>query len=62
MLSFLDAYSRYNQIPMHLADREKTAFIANLGSYCYDMMPFGLKNARATYQHLMDKIFAEQIG
>lgn len=62
MLSFLDAYSGYNQIPMHPANQEKTAFITHLGSYCYEVMSFGLKNAGATYQRLMDKIFAGQIG
>ncbi|XP_014503261.1 uncharacterized protein LOC106763603 [Vigna radiata var. radiata] len=59
MLSFLDAYSGYNQIPMHEADREKTTFITNRGNYCYDVMSFGLKNVGATYQRLMDKIFAD---
>lgn len=62
ILSFLDAYSGYNQIPMYASDREKTAFITEKASYCYEVMPFGLKNAGATYQRLMDKIFASQIG
>lgn len=38
------------------------AFITDNGNYCYDVMPFGLKNTGATYQRLMDKIFADQIG
>nr|KYP69821.1 Retrovirus-related Pol polyprotein from transposon 297 family [Cajanus cajan] len=58
MLSFLDVYSGYNQIP----DEEYTAFITEQANYCYHVMPFGLKNAGATYQRLMDKVFAEQIG
>ncbi|XP_016169100.1 uncharacterized protein LOC107611716 [Arachis ipaensis] len=62
ILSFLDAYSRYNQILMHPQDKNKTAFITELGNYCYKVMPFGLKNAGATYQRLMDKVFSKQIG
>nr|KYP66897.1 Transposon Ty3-I Gag-Pol polyprotein [Cajanus cajan] len=62
MLSFLDAYSGYNQILMYPPDEEYTAFITEQAKYCYHVMPFGLKNAGATYQRLMDKVFAEQIG
>ena len=49
LLNFMDAYSRYNQIPMFHQDEEHTAFITNRGLYCYKVMPFGLKNAGATY-------------
>ncbi|XP_072059858.1 uncharacterized protein [Arachis hypogaea] len=59
---FMDAYSGYNQILMHPKDQEKTAFITEAGNYCYNVMPFGLKNAGATYQRLMNKIFEQQIG
>ncbi|KAI5349842.1 hypothetical protein L3X38_002733 [Prunus dulcis] len=45
LLSFMDAYSGYNQIFMHPPDSEHTAFITNKGLYCYNVMPFGLKNA-----------------
>ena len=45
LLSFLDAFSGYHQIPMHLPDEEKTSFITPHGLYCYNVMPFGLKNA-----------------
>ncbi|RDX94534.1 hypothetical protein CR513_23077, partial [Mucuna pruriens] len=48
-LSFMDAYSGYNQIRMHPHDEEKTAFITEEGAFCYQVMPFGLKNAGATY-------------
>ncbi|KAK0597939.1 hypothetical protein LWI29_030052 [Acer saccharum] len=61
-LSFMDAYSGYNQIKMHKPDEEKTAFTTDQGLYCYTVMPFGLKNAGATYQHLVNKMFARQIG
>ena len=57
MLSFLDAFSNYHQIPMHPPDAEKTTFITPHGLYCYNVMPFGLKNARATYQRQVTKIF-----
>nr|KYP44401.1 Transposon Ty3-I Gag-Pol polyprotein [Cajanus cajan] len=62
VLSFLDAYLGYNQIPMHPRDEEKTAFITDSANYYYQVMPFGLKNARATYQRLMNKVFQHQIG
>ncbi|CAA0840352.1 Uncharacterized mitochondrial protein AtMg00860, partial [Striga hermonthica] len=62
LMSFLDAYSGYNQIPMHLDDAEHTSFYSARGLYCYVMMTFGLKNAGATYQRLVNKMFARLIG
>jgi len=62
MLSFLDAFSGYNQIKMHPRDESKTVFMTETCSYCYKVMPFGLKNAGATYQRLMDKVLAPMIG
>ena len=50
VLSFMDAFSGYNQIMMDPSDQEKTAFITEEGLYCYKVIPFGLKNAGATYQ------------
>nr|KYP58319.1 Retrovirus-related Pol polyprotein from transposon opus [Cajanus cajan] len=47
---------------MHPQDEEKMAFITETANYCYRVMPFGLKNAGATYQRLMNKIFHDQIG
>ncbi|XP_020229044.1 uncharacterized protein LOC109810075 [Cajanus cajan] len=61
LLSFMDAYSGYNQIRMHPADEDKTAFIADQANFCYRVMPFGLKNAGATYQRLMDKVLCSAI-
>ncbi|XP_056864097.1 uncharacterized protein LOC130494630 [Raphanus sativus] len=62
LLSFMDAFSGYNQIMMNPDDREKTAFITDRGTYCYKVMPFGLKNAGATYQRLVNRMFADQLG
>ena len=62
MLSFLDTFSGYHQIPMAATDEEKTAFITPHELYCYKVMPFGLKNASATYQRLMTKIFKPLVG
>ena len=62
LLSFMDAYSGYNQIPMYLLDEEHTSFIIDRGLYCYKVMPFGLKIASATYQRMVNMMFAEQIG
>ncbi|RDX78276.1 Retrovirus-related Pol polyprotein from transposon 17.6, partial [Mucuna pruriens] len=61
LLSFMDAYSECNQIRMHPQDEAKTAFVTDNRSFCYKMMPFILKNAWATYQRLMDKIFKDHI-
>ncbi|GJY73027.1 reverse transcriptase domain-containing protein [Tanacetum coccineum] len=54
---FLDAYKGYHQIKMAEEDEEKTAFITSQGIFCYSKMSFGLKNARATYQRLVDREF-----
>ena len=62
MLSFMDAFSGYNQIRMHEDDQEKTSFVTSQGLFCYRVMPFGLKNAGVTYQRLMNRMFAPQIG
>ena len=61
LLSFIDAFSGYNQIKMEEADQEKTSFVTSHGLFCYKVMPFRLKNAGATYQRLMNKMFAHQI-
>nr|GEZ11420.1 reverse transcriptase domain-containing protein [Tanacetum cinerariifolium] len=59
---FLDVYKGYHQIKMAEEDEEKIAFITSQGIFCYSKMPFGLKNAGATYQCLVDKAFQKQIG
>jgi len=62
MLSFLDAFLGYNQIKIHPRDESKTKFMTETCNYCYKVMPFGLKNAGATYQRLMDKVLAPMLG
>ena len=61
-LSFLDAYSGYHQIRMKESDQLATSFITPFGMYCYVTMPFGLRNAGATYQRCMNHVFGEHIG
>lgn len=61
-MCFLDAYRGYHQIFLRKEDEEKTAFVTDKGTYCYVTMPFGLKNAGATYQRLVNKVFKDQIG
>ncbi|XP_010666095.1 uncharacterized protein LOC104883305 [Beta vulgaris subsp. vulgaris] len=58
----MDAFSECNQILMHHEDQEKTSFVTNRGIYCYNVMPFGLKNADATYQRLVNAMFKDQLG
>jgi hypothetical protein len=62
MLSFLDAYSGYHQIPLFQPDQIKTSLITPYGAYCYVTMSFGLKNAGATYQWTMQRCLQGQIG
>ncbi|MFS8007463.1 putative nucleotidyltransferase, Ribonuclease H [Helianthus anomalus] len=59
---FLDCYKGYHQVQMAVQDEDKTAFRTPTGLYCYTKMPFGLKNAGATYQRLMNETFSDAIG
>uniref|UniRef100_A0A2N9IAR1 Uncharacterized protein n=1 Tax=Fagus sylvatica TaxID=28930 RepID=A0A2N9IAR1_FAGSY len=61
-MSFLDVFQGYHQIAMNPVDEEKTAFITPRGIFCYKVMPFGLKNAGATYQRMITKMFSSQLG
>nr|MCH9869334.1 hypothetical protein [Serratia marcescens] len=61
VLSFMDGMSGYNQIMMHPDDKIHTGFRTPKGIFCYKVMPFGLKNAGATYQRAMTFIFEELI-
>jgi len=47
---------------MHPPDQEKTSFIIEKGTYCYKIMPFRLKNAEATYQRMVNKVFKDLLG
>jgi len=62
LLTFIDAFSSYNQIMMNPEDQEKTSFITDRGICCYKVMPFGFKNTGATYQRLVNKMFHEHLG
>ena len=62
MLSFLDAFFGYHHIPMYPPNVEKMTFITPHGLYCFNVMPFDLKNVGATYQRLVTKIFRPLIG
>jgi hypothetical protein len=62
LLCFLDAYSGYHQIKMKESDQLATSFITPFGMFCYVMMPFGLRNAGATYQRCMQNVFGDHIG
>ncbi|KAL0446372.1 UNVERIFIED_CONTAM: Polyprotein P3 [Sesamum latifolium] len=62
LFSMMDAYQSYHQIFMAEEDRIKTYFITNQGIYYYNVMPFGLKIAGATYQRLVNRMFKDQIG
>ena len=61
MLSFMDGFSGYNQISMPPEDMEKTSFITEWGTYCYLVMPIGLKNVGATYQRAASTLFHDMM-
>ncbi|WRX13175.1 Reverse transcriptase domain - like 10 [Theobroma cacao] len=61
LFSFMDGYFRYNQIKMAPEDMEKTTFVTIWGMFCYKVMPFGLKNASATYQKAMVTLFHDMM-
>ncbi|XP_052305631.1 uncharacterized protein LOC112325327 [Populus trichocarpa] len=59
--SFMDGFSGYNQIKMAPEDKAKTTFVTPWGTFCYKVMPFGLKNAGATYQRAMVTLFHDMM-
>jgi hypothetical protein len=61
VFSFMDGYVRYNQIKMVQEDEKYIAFGTLIGIYYYKIISFGLKNAGATYQRAMIKIFNDLI-
>jgi hypothetical protein len=62
LLSFLDCYSRYDQIPLKEEDQIKTSFITSFGAFCYTNMPFRLKSTGATYQRGLQRCLHSQLG
>ena len=62
LLSFMDAYSGYNQIKIHPPDEDNMTFITDQGIYCYKVMRFRLKNTKATFQRMVNDIFKNQMG
>ena len=64
LLSFMDGFSRYNQILMVVDDIFKIAFrcLGSLGTFEWLVMPFGVKNAGATYQRALNAIFHDMLG
>ena len=60
-MSFMDGFSRYNQIKMALKDMTKTTFTIEWGIYCYTVMLFGLKNVGATYQRMATTLLHDMI-
>ncbi|KAL2248079.1 UNVERIFIED_CONTAM: Retrovirus-related Pol polyprotein from transposon opus [Sesamum indicum] len=62
IFSIMYAYQGYHHIRMANEERDKTSFITDKGINCYNMMPFGLKNAGVTYQRLVNRMFGDLLG
>ena len=60
--SAFDLSAGFHQIPMKEEDKKYTAFSTTQGHFEYNRMPFGLKNAPATFQRMMDNAFRGLIG
>lgn len=61
MLSLMDGFLGYNQICIVEEDQHKKTFTTSWGTFCYNMIPFRLKNVGATYQRVMTTIFHNMI-
>jgi hypothetical protein len=59
IFSLMDGFFAYNQINIIPVDQHKTTFICPWGTFTYWKLPFGLKNAGATFQHAMSYAFHE---
>ena len=62
LMSFMDGFSEYNQIKIYAKDVEKTVFLTPFGNFYYTIMPFGFKNAGATYQQAMTTVSYDMMG
>ncbi|XP_019157296.1 PREDICTED: uncharacterized protein LOC109153863 [Ipomoea nil] len=62
LMSFMDAFTGYHQILMAEEDEAKMSFVTPDGLFCYRVMPFGLRNAGATYQRMINALFEGQLG
>jgi hypothetical protein len=62
LLSFLDCYSGYHQIPLKEEDQIKSSFITPCGVFCYTTMPFRLKSPRVTYQRVYNIVYILNSG
>lgn len=62
MISFMDAYLGFHKISLWPDGQDKTAFVTEQGLYCYRVMPFGLKNAPATFQWLIKTFFSNKLS
>ncbi|KAL0381245.1 UNVERIFIED_CONTAM: Retrovirus-related Pol polyprotein from transposon [Sesamum angustifolium] len=58
----MDTLQGYHQIMLAPKNHKRASFITSNSTFCYVVMPFGLKNTGATYQRLVDKIFRPQLG
>ena len=61
LLSFMDVFFGYNQVKLEESNQEKTSFVISQGFFYYKVMRFELKNAGATYQRLVNKMFVRLI-
>ena len=61
LFSFIDGFSSYNQSRMAQKDMKKNTFLTMWGTFCYKVMPFGLKNAGTTYQRAMVALFYDMM-
>jgi hypothetical protein len=62
LISLLECYLGYHQIWMRKEDRPKTSFITPSGTYCYLLMPEGLKNASGSFSRMIAKVLSSQLG